>query len=222
MPLLTIYDDGVESGETVRIRKSEFVIGRTEGDAVIPHDGQMSSRHAELKYKEVKGKGRWTLVDLNSKNGTFVRIGHAILNDGMEFILGRKRLRFECKPTAQSHDSKPSNAAQQATQLWQDHSIAELSPTIVELNTQGSGHRVSLTKPEVWLGKDGGHCQMVLSADPFISARHARIRCDEEGRWVLENNKSVNGVWLKVDQIAFTGSCRFMLGEQQFAVQVSQ
>lgn len=77
-----------------------------------------------------------------------------------------------------------------------------------------------LNNPEVWLGKDPGHCQMVLPADPFVSARHARIRCDEEGRWVLENNKSVNGVWLKIEQITIKDSCRFMLGEQLFLLQV--
>jgi FHA domain len=221
-PILTIYDDGTESGETVRIRQQEFVIGRTEGDVAIPHDGQLSSRHAALQFKESKGKSRWTLVDLKSKNGTFVRIGHAVLDHGMEFIVGRTRLRFECRPVAHAAGSKSSRAAEQATQMWQDHSAAELSPTLIELTAAGAGHRVLLNKPEIWLGKDAGHCQMVLPADPFVSARHARIRCDEEGRWVLENNKSVNGVWLKIDQIAFKGSCRFMLGEQQFAVQVPQ
>ena len=84
------------------------------------------------------------------------------------------------------------------------------------------GARFLLNRPENWLGKDAGHCQIVLSADPLVSARHARVRRQEDGRWVLENNKSVNGVWLRVDQISFKGVCRFMLGEQRFVIHTSE
>ncbi len=48
MAILCAYDDGQDTGETVRIRVPSFVIGRTAGDLVIPHDGGMSSRHAEI------------------------------------------------------------------------------------------------------------------------------------------------------------------------------
>jgi pSer/pThr/pTyr-binding forkhead associated (FHA) protein len=218
-PILTICDDGAESGETVRIRKKEFVIGRTEGDLTIPHDGQMSGRHAAIKQTIVKDALRWALVDLGSMNGTFVRVSHALLEDGTELILGRTRLRFENKSSAHAAKPKPP-AAEQTTQLWQPPPSNNDSPAIVEVTSDGSARRVLLNKQEVWLGKDASNCQMVLPADPFVSARHARIRCDDEGRWVIENNKSVNGVWLKVDQIVFKDSCRFMLGEQAFLVQV--
>src|SRR4051812_34295447 len=39
MAVLTVIDDGDESGEPVRLRASTFLIGRIEGDLVIPHDG---------------------------------------------------------------------------------------------------------------------------------------------------------------------------------------
>jgi pSer/pThr/pTyr-binding forkhead associated (FHA) protein len=219
-PILTICDDGLESGETQRVRKKEFVIGRTEGDLTIPHDGQMSGRHAAVRQTTVKDQIRWALVDLKSTNGTFVRVGHAVLENGSEFVLGRTRLRFESKSAARNTTSKPAATAEQATQLWQPPTSSNEAPAIVELTNDGTGRRVLLSKPEVWLGKDAAHCQIVLPADPFASARHARIRCDDEGRWVLENNKSVNGVWLKIDQIGIKDSCRFMLGEQLFLFQL--
>src|SRR5262245_30391630 len=81
-PILTICDDGAESGEALRIRKNQFTIGRTEGDLTIPHDGQMSSKHAVLRQTTVKDAVRWALVDQKSTNGTFVRVGHAMLEDG--------------------------------------------------------------------------------------------------------------------------------------------
>lgn len=220
-PIVTICDDGAESGESLRIRKKEFVIGRSEGDLTIPHDGQMSSRHAMFRQTSVKNRIRWALVDLNSTNGTFVRVGHAILEHGSEFILGRTRMRFE--NDSESH-GQPTNgtrasAVDQATQPWRSPNSRNDVPAIVELTDDGMGRRVMLNKPEVWMGKDPTHCQIVL-ADAFVSARHSRVRCDEEGRWVLENNKSVNGVWLRIEQIAIKESCRFMLGEQLFMFQV--
>jgi hypothetical protein len=57
-PILTICDDGSEDGELIRIRKDSFVIGRTEGDLLIPHDSQISGRHAELRQSFVKEKHR--------------------------------------------------------------------------------------------------------------------------------------------------------------------
>src|SRR5438105_9792675 len=40
---LTILDDGKSEGEIVRVRGNRFVIGRTEGDFLLPHDEQVSS-----------------------------------------------------------------------------------------------------------------------------------------------------------------------------------
>jgi pSer/pThr/pTyr-binding forkhead associated (FHA) protein len=207
----------METGETIRIRKKEFVIGRADGDLTIPHDGQMSSRHAAIRLTVAKDATRWALVDLGSTNGTFVRVSHALLEDGSEIIVGRTRLRFENKLPAHATKAAP---VEQTTQLWQPAPSSQDAPAIVEVTNDGSSRRVLLTKAEHWIGRDAAHCQTVLSGDPFASARHARIRCNEEGRWVVENNKSVNGVWLKVDQIVFKDSCRFMLGEQVFLVQV--
>ena len=64
----------------------------------IPHDAQISGRHAELRQALVKEKYRWSLVDLQSTNGTYVRVGQAILEHGQEFLIGCTRFRFE-KPT---------------------------------------------------------------------------------------------------------------------------
>ena len=62
-PVLIVCDDGSESGESVRIRKDRFVIGRTEGDVTIPNDSQISSRHAECGNRS-SGKssaGAWSI-----------------------------------------------------------------------------------------------------------------------------------------------------------------
>ena len=49
MALLTIYDDGRDDGEEIRVRRESTVIGRGQGDVVIPHDDRMSGKHAEIR-----------------------------------------------------------------------------------------------------------------------------------------------------------------------------
>ena len=51
------------------------MIGRTEGDVLIPHDDMISGQHAELTRRQEPGRCRWHLADLNSRNGTYVRVG---------------------------------------------------------------------------------------------------------------------------------------------------
>jgi pSer/pThr/pTyr-binding forkhead associated (FHA) protein len=218
-PLLTVYDDGSEDGEVIRIRQDRFVIGRTEGDLIIPNDSQISSRHAEIRQALVKEKYRWNLNDLKSTNGTYVRVNLATLEHGQEFILGRTRYRFENQAAAADATApKPPNASDQGTRPWQSSARIDIVPAVVEQKVNGGGSRVLLSKSETWFGKDVANCQVVMPADPFVSARHACIRRDGEGRWLLESNKSINGVWLRIEQIPFKGTCRFMLGEQQFMI----
>ena len=152
-PILTVCDDGSESGESVRIRKDRFVIGRTEGDLVIPHDTQISGRHAELRQSLVKEKHRWSLVDLKSTNGTYVRVGQAILEHGQEFLVGCTRFRFESQPAAGSAPPKPTSPAEQSTRFWQAPGSVGHTAAIVELTSAGAGAASCWTAPRTgWAG----------------------------------------------------------------------
>ena len=168
-PILTVCDDGAEEGQRIRIRKDCFAIGRTEGDLVIPNDSQISGRHAELRQSLVKEEYRWNLVDLRSTNGTYVRVGQAVLEHGQEFLVGRTRLRFENQPAADPVAPKPT-AGEQGTRFWQAPAAGGQCPAIVELANAGTGARFLLSGPESWLGKDAARCQIVLSKDPLVSA----------------------------------------------------
>jgi hypothetical protein len=72
---------------------STLKIGREECDLNFPTDVYMSAVHARI---DVGPDGRFTLTDLGSKNGTYVRVqGSLSLKHGDYLFMGRQLLRVE-------------------------------------------------------------------------------------------------------------------------------
>src|SRR5258708_5608129 len=101
MAVLTALDDGRSDGEQFRLRDGRFVIGRSDGDLVIPHDGTISSRHVEITRQALGGQQRWVITDLQSTNGMFVRVSRTPLADKSELLVGKGRYRL-LAPTGDS------------------------------------------------------------------------------------------------------------------------
>jgi pSer/pThr/pTyr-binding forkhead associated (FHA) protein len=222
--VLCVLDDGQLDGEWVRIRTAKFVIGRSEGDLVIPHDTIMSGRHAVLSRQVEKGRYRWYLTDLQSTNGTYVRVSKAALKPGQDILIGSRRYRFE-GPAAGDAAPAEGGAAGEAvpkggTQGWEVAGSAGTTPSLVELTSRGEGQRFLLTKPENWVGRDPTQCSIVLANDQAVSPRHARLYRDGKGRWFVENVRSLNGTWVRLDKTPVDGTGQFQLGEQRFLVRV--
>jgi pSer/pThr/pTyr-binding forkhead associated (FHA) protein len=216
MALLVVFDDGDDEGETIRIRSGTFVIGRVEGDLVIPHDGGMSGKHVEISRRLDRGESRWFLRDLNSTNGTFVRAATVILNHGQEILLGGKRLRFEI-PAAIAEEAQPI-AGTQKWQVLTPGAAPKSQPSLVELMPQGPGRRFALTGADTPIGRERS-CSIVLD-DPMISPRHARITQDAKGRWCIQNTGSRNGVWARVEEVPLERGGQFQCGEQRFLIKI--
>jgi pSer/pThr/pTyr-binding forkhead associated (FHA) protein len=210
MALLTILDDGREEGDDVRIRRELTVIGRTLGDVLIPHDERVSGRHAEIRRSFDAGRWVWTLADLGSTNGTFVRVQKCALKSGQELMIGHSRFRFESGGLAAGSLAAGSTAA------WSVE--PDFSPCLVELTSQGDGRRWPLPPDEAWIGRDS-RCHVVLE-DPVVAARHLHLLRDDRG-WRLECPKARDGVWLRIDKpIVVDTKCSFQLGEQRFLLKV--
>jgi pSer/pThr/pTyr-binding forkhead associated (FHA) protein len=84
-------------GMTVCARSGGLQIGREGGDLNFPSDLYMSASHCKLE----DAAGKVTLTDLNSRNGTYVRIkAEKELAHGDYLFIGRKLLRVEITATA--------------------------------------------------------------------------------------------------------------------------
>jgi pSer/pThr/pTyr-binding forkhead associated (FHA) protein len=74
------------------LTRPDLVMGREQGDIVFSDDEFMSRRHAQISFRN--GRGR--LEDLGSSNGTFVKLrGPHGLTPGDLIRLGDELLRFE-------------------------------------------------------------------------------------------------------------------------------
>jgi pSer/pThr/pTyr-binding forkhead associated (FHA) protein len=83
---------GGGSGMTVVARSAGLQIGREGGDLNFPSDLYMSASHCKLE----ENGGKYTLTDLNSRNGTYLRLkAEKELSHGDYLFIGRKLLRVE-------------------------------------------------------------------------------------------------------------------------------
>jgi pSer/pThr/pTyr-binding forkhead associated (FHA) protein len=79
-------------GMTVCARGNSLQIGREGGDLNFPGDLYMSGSHCRIEERE----GHFTLTDMNSRNGTYLRLKtERELGQGDYLFIGRKLLRVE-------------------------------------------------------------------------------------------------------------------------------
>ncbi len=219
LAVLTILDDGSrDEGETIRIRDARLTIGRDKGDVTIPFDADISAQHAELRCHKQKGRFRWFLIDATSTNGSFVRAFRASLSRASELIIGSRRYLFEMPDARnEAHETKALQ-----TQVYQAPSrtmLEQFVPRLVETGVANKDARsFAIGGNEMVLGADA-ECQIAVEDDPFVSPRHARFYQDETGRWMIEDQRSLNGVWIRVKKFAIDQQVEFQLGQQRFRFQ---
>jgi pSer/pThr/pTyr-binding forkhead associated (FHA) protein len=76
------------------LHKAETVLGRESGDIVFTEDPFLSRRHAVVRMRATDR--HFTLADLESSNGTFLRIrGEVTIGHGDEIRIGQQLFRVD-------------------------------------------------------------------------------------------------------------------------------
>ncbi|MEC7525778.1 MAG: FHA domain-containing protein [Myxococcota bacterium] len=84
---------GGQDGMVYCARENSVQIGREDSDMNFPDDVFMSGSHAKV---ELAGDGQFSLVDLNSRNGTYIRLSkERELGNGDYLFIGHQLLRVE-------------------------------------------------------------------------------------------------------------------------------
>lgn len=215
LALVCVVDDGTDQGEWVRLRGSEWTVGRTDGDLLIPHDTAISGRHFRI-FRAVRGGVlRWRLEDLNSSNGTFVRCAESLVPHAGQLIVGQTRLRLELAEAGNGATA----AASGGTRMLNRPGAGPLA-SLVRVGADGGEERLALTAPRTWIGREPGPGGVTLGDDPYANPRHAELVRQDDGSWKVTDRKSRNGTWIAVGEISLGKSAEILAGEQRFLFRV--
>ncbi|APR75199.1 Proline-rich protein [Minicystis rosea] len=165
--LVVIVEDGSE-GRSFSLAEGQLDIGRTDGDIILEDDPYVSPRHARLRRID----GSWIVRDLDSTNHVYVRLRRPHpLKDGDLLLLGLEVLQFQ---TVSDGERGLGHAIQHGTFLFGSPATprrARLCQRTVEGVIRDVYH---VFRDETVIGREVG--DIVFTADPFLSRRHAVIR----------------------------------------------
>jgi len=188
--LVTLLKDGSE-GRSIPLAEGDADIGSQEGDITFPDDPYLSARHARISCRA----GTYTLRDLDSVNGIYVRLRESVeLRDRDMVLIGQQVLRFELLQDGEL----PLGPAYQRGVLVFGTPEAPRFARLVQYTTEGVGRDVHyLFRDETVIGRENG--DIVFTDDPFLSRRHAAIRVDHAGRrFNLHDLGSSNGTAARI------------------------
>lgn len=81
-----------QDGSAFPLIGDHMILGRERGDILFPEDGYVSGTHARIACRG----GRFFLGDLNSSNGTFLRIrGERVVRSGTFLLMGQQLFRVQ-------------------------------------------------------------------------------------------------------------------------------
>ncbi len=80
-----------QDGSAFPLFGDAVTLGRERGDILFPEDGYVSGQHARVSLRD----GRFYLSDLNSSNGTFIRVrGERAVRPGAAILMGQQLFRI--------------------------------------------------------------------------------------------------------------------------------
>lgn len=208
-----------------------ITIGRNP-DCSIPIDNLGVSRiHCQI---ERRGPGLYTVVDMNSNNGTFVRgerVNSHNLNDGDEFSLGKHSVRFQnlskvqevatAPPPPQKFEDSGGGGmtmlvdSSEMEQLARERA-SKLSAYLVFTTETGLKQKVPILKTATFFGSHTG-CEYCLKGWG-VNYKHALVIRDEVG-YRLINLVQKKGVLLngqEIDDSRLTDGDRFRIAKYDY------
>lgn len=220
--LVSISEDGSE-GKSYPLARAQVDIGRSEGDIILSDDLYVSPRHARLILEDGDtghpGEARWILRDLNSTNHIYLRTRNTYpLQDGDLLLLGLEVLQFQL---VNDSEKGLGHAIQHGTLLFGSPATprrARLCQKTVEGIIRDVYH---LYKDETVIGRETA--DIVFSADPFLSRRHAVLRRNAStGEFSIADLDSSNGTYVAVrGDTALANGDFFRIGQHLFRLDLA-
>jgi pSer/pThr/pTyr-binding forkhead associated (FHA) protein/DNA-directed RNA polymerase subunit RPC12/RpoP len=184
--LVVIKPDGSE-GARIPLTQDDATLGRSSTHEVLAGDPFLSPEHANFSYSG----GTFTVKDLSSLNGVFIRIrGEVELVDGDYIRVGQELLHFHLManvPPIVEKAPETLTAGSPDTGYWGRLSLIS-GP---DLESRG----FVFNGDEVTLGREIG--EVLFRDDGFVSGRHARI-AKVENKVFIKDLGSSNGTYIRI------------------------
>jgi pSer/pThr/pTyr-binding forkhead associated (FHA) protein len=175
-------------GLAYQLSGTEHIVGRTDGAILFPDDPLLSPQHANFVYRDNK----LHVSDLDSTNGVFIRIHSPVkMESGASFLIGEQLLQIE----ALAPDFGPQPDAE-GTYFYASPKRASKMRLIQRLRGGDIGLIVRARGDSVTMGREGNDVN--FPDDPFISGRHAEIAINPDGTFVLADQGSKNGTFVRI------------------------
>ena len=212
--LVVITQDGTP-GRVFDVADAQVDIGREEGGILLPNDPYVSPRHARLRRQP---GGQYTLRDLGSVNGVYVRLRRPErLEHGDLVLVGLEVLRFEVVTDA---EKALGPALERGTQVFGSPASTRYA-RLCQRTIEGVTRDVhSLYRDETVIGRESG--DIVFTSDPFMSRQHAAISRDPyEGTFTLRDLGSSNGTYLAIrGEVTLQIGDHLRIGQHLFRLEV--
>ncbi len=213
MAILVVFDDGLNTGEVVRIRQDKTTLGR-QADISIPHDPAIAAVHAEIVRSQQGTTYRWTIRDLNSQSGVLVRARKARLTDGLEFLAGSHRYRYSDAPTQATGITTLSERLAAGSLPGASLLASDIVYPSIQRITAPVSESLWLISGAYWIGR-GKDCAVHVPADNLLAEEHVCIS-QVDRAWQISSQGVTNGFWIRMQQLHVSKTCTFQLGEQRF------
>ena len=184
--LVVIKPDGSE-GARIPLTQAEATLGRTSTHEVLAGDPFLSPEHAKFSYSG----GAFTVSDLSSLNGVFIRIrGEVELADGDFVRVGQELLHFHLMGSVAPIVAKAPETltgGSPDTGYWGRLSLIS-GPDL-------ESRAFVFNADEVTIGREIG--EVLFRDDGFVSGRHARI-AKVENKVFIKDLGSSNGTYVRI------------------------
>ena len=213
--LVVIGQDGTP-GREYPLVADQIDLGREEGDIRLPNDPYVSPRHARIRRRD----GRFSIQDLDSTNGVFLRIRRPEpIQNGDLLLVGLEVLRFE---TVTDADRGLGAATERGTRVF-GSPAAPRHARLVQRTVEGTARDVFyVTRDELTIGREQG--DVVFTTDAFMSRRHATIRRDPAtSTFEIRDLGSSNGTYLAIrGEIPLQAGDHVRIGQHLFRLDVDR
>jgi pSer/pThr/pTyr-binding forkhead associated (FHA) protein len=181
---LTLVRGTGKPGSSFELGAGTAVVGTAGADLVIEGDPTVSPLHAAFRFDE---DGLW-VEDLDSHNGTFIRVRKAVrMEPGSSFLAGEEHLKVVQFPT-----SEPTSDGQR----FCGTPMAPWKLGVVQVLQGGfEGALYSTARRTLTVGREDADASFPF--DPYMSGRHCKVS-EKDGELYLVDLESRNGTFYRL------------------------